>query len=174
MIIKKAILLSLSIVLMMFTACVSKIALDGSNDSNPGNSLEADQILGSLSSFNVQYIRTNWVSIQHPTVTVISSKIELSQYIENYTVSDLHYAPDFLNAIENYTDTYFNSSILVIVTLEETSGSIRHEVKSINDSGDILINRLVPEIGTTDMAGWHIIIEVDSNSKLEKYRVVFL
>ena len=55
--------------------------------------------------------------------------------------------------------------------LEEPSGSNRHEVTSVDLFASLLdriayfiqpnIKRIVPEVGTCDMANWHIIIEVD-------------
>jgi len=44
--------------------------------------------------------------------------------------------------------------------LEENSGSISHEIKSI--TGDtVTIRRVVPEAGTCDMAGWLLLVELD-------------
>ena len=52
-----------------------------------------------------------------------------------------------------------------MMVLEEGSGSIRHEVKSVIKNPDgsfaVDIKRDVPEIGTDDMAEWHIFLEID-------------
>jgi hypothetical protein len=76
--------------------------------------------------------------------------------------------------IGNYTDAFFASNFLVLVLLEEISGSYRHRVERIEESGDIIITRLVPGIGTADMAQWHIIIELDNDYKLEEFQAVFI
>ena len=57
-----------------------------------------------------------------------------------------------------------------MVLLEEGSGSIRHEVERIGvDSGDlwIEIKSIVPEVGTCDMAWWHVLIEPEAGVEVE-------
>ena len=53
------------------------------------------------------------------------------------------------------------------ILLEEGSGSVRHEVRCVVQTGDknlaICVDRKVPEVGTDDMAQWHILIEMDKN-----------
>ncbi len=62
----------------------------------------------------------------------------------------------------------------MIVELWEPSGSIRHKVERIDENGNIIINRLMPEIGTTDIGQWSIIIELNNNFKFEKFKTVFV
>jgi hypothetical protein len=60
---------------------------------------------------------------------------------------------------------------LIFVLLEEGSGSVRHEVRSIELTEDqkisISIDRNVPEVGTDDMAQWHIILELSRDVLVE-------
>ena len=79
---------------------------------------------------------------------------------------------NFLDAIAKYSDGYFADNYLVIVRLVEGSGSIRHKVERIDENGDIVINRLLPGMGTADMAAWSILIEVNNNFEAEQFRVV--
>ena len=126
-----------------------------------------------------QYVGGTWTSnIEYPTVTIIFSRAELEQYYNDY--EDLydfsrhqHSQTGFIDAIERYSDAFFANSFLVLVLLEETSGSNRHRVERIDDNGDIRITCLVPELGTADMAQWHIIIELDKAEKMEQFQVVF-
>ena len=83
-----------------------------------------------------------------------------------------YYAKIFRDAIEKYTDEFFIDYFLVIVLLNEVSGSIRHEVEKIDEHGNIIINRLLPGKGiqmTADLAEWHIVIELNRNFYLEKF-----
>jgi len=139
-------------------------------------------------SFNVQtihtqqYVRTDWIQdFDYPVVTVITSKNELDEYYDdyrdkyNFDRSAEGYSPiSFNDAIENYSEEFFENNFIVIVLLSEYSGSIRHEVESVDSNGEIMIIRKVPEIGTSDMAQWTIIIELNNDYKAEQYSVDFI
>lgn len=66
-----------------------------------------------------------------------------------------------------YTAEYFEEQILVMVLLEEGSGSIRHNIDNVKYGSDgklyVSIRRDVPEAGTCDMAEWHILIEPEKD-----------
>jgi len=135
---------------------------------------------GDLLDFSAKYVRTDYFSdgfSPQPVITIINNKNTLDQYYEKYRRSIFdglgNKLPDqnFLDAIENYNDNYFSNNYLVIVGLIEPSGSIRHEVKSVNAGGDILINRLQPGMGTADMAGWSLIIGLSNNNFIRQFNV---
>jgi len=69
-------------------------------------------------------------------------------------------AAEFADAIQTYTDAFFDENYLVILRLMEGSGSVRHTVERIEENGDIIISRTRPEIGTADMAEWHLLIGI--------------
>ena len=58
-----------------------------------------------------------------------------------------------------------------MVLLEEGSGSNRHKVNELAVIGDsklmIDIETVVPEVGTSDMAAWHILIEPEAETNVE-------
>ncbi len=124
--------------------------------------------------FKAQYIRTNGYveGIKYPIVTIIKSTDELERYyLDKKDTYDLERRTEiysdtttgFLNAIDKYDNAYFKDSILILILLEEGSGSIRHTVKGAKDKQglvEIAIERITPEIGTDDMAEWHIMIEL--------------
>jgi len=134
----------------------------------------------------IQYIRTDWRYIEgaeYPIVTVITSGDELEQYCDTVKgIQDPSSRPPvysdrtarFLEAVEIYTDEFFENCFLVLVLLQEESGSNRHDVKSIDEDGNIVIRRVAPEIGTADMAQWHIIIEFDNDFPVDKFSVTVL
>ena len=144
--------------------------------------------------FKAQYIRTNASSYDenNDNLLWITSVKELNDYYEQnkekyYLESVENPASDqtigFLDAVKKYDETFFEKNDLILVVLEEPSGSNRHEVTSVDLFTSLLnriayfiqpnIKRIVPEVGTCDMANWHIIIEVDKeygmNSAQLKY-----
>jgi uncharacterized protein YxeA len=127
--------------------------------------------------FNVQYLRTNKHEKRTIVTTVISSKSKLEQYYEDacpnryYPDENVDYdAKIFRDSIEKYTDGFFTDHYLVIVLLEENSGSIKHEVEKIDEQGNIFIKRILPgDLMTTDMAEWHIVIEINKSFNPEQF-----
>lgn len=123
-------------------------------------------------AFSAQYIRTNG-EYPAPHCVVISSKEELMKYYEsNKHIFDLERKEQiysdttigFLDACDRYDDEYFADSILVLAIITEPSGSNSHEVENVKtENGELVItiNRLLPEIGTCDMACWHIFVELN-------------
>ena len=122
---------------------------------------------------HIQYIRTNWFKGKYPTLTVISSKIELDEYYESFQETQLSLSR-FKDAVSIYSDVFFENAFLVIVRLMEGSGSIMHKVEKIEENGDIIISRLLPEVGTCDMAEWNIVIAIKNNLRLEQYQVIVI
>lgn len=126
-------------------------------DINFENNLEAQYI-------NVGYL--DYFEVKNFGVA-INSKEELDSYYETNKVKyDYEYMNDysFKNAITKYDDSYFTNKSLIILVIEETSGSNRLEVKSCGViDGKLIVNidRLVPVVGTCDMSLWHVIVEVD-------------
>lgn len=128
------------------------------------------------SDSNVKYVRTNYVDDAHGKTLVIESIYELDEYFNankekhNLKHKEKVYSDTtigFEDAIAEYDEEYFRDHNIVLVLLTECSGSIGHKVISVKTNGGIMeikIERQVPEIGTCDMAGWHIIIETEKVS----------
>ncbi len=121
---------------------------------------------------NTQYVRTNGrkEGTRYPKAVLIRSVDELDDY---YAANKNFYSLDrgtsdgnvsFLDACRRYDDAYFEKQLLVLVLLEEGSGSIRHQVTNVYKDPDgflnIRITREIPETGTADMARWHLFVEV--------------
>lgn len=128
----------------------------------PGNILPLD--MRSL-GFCAQYLRTDGYhsGVRYPQVIVIHSAAELSEYYE--ANKDRYNLSGFPAACEKYDETYFNDRVLVMVLVEAGSGSVRYQVTDVARTGvnrdmlSIAIDVMVPEVGTCDMAEWHILIE---------------
>jgi len=140
---------------------------------------DADKdIKKSFIDFDAQYIRTNGYheDVKYPVVKVIRSVDELNAYYNtNKDKYNLERRSDpasdstigFLDAVDKYTAEYFEKQILVMVLLEEGSGSNRHNIDNVKHGSDgklyVSIRRDVPEVGTCDMAEWHILIEPEKD-----------
>lgn len=129
--------------------------------------------------FTVQYIRTDGYidGEKYPKTVWITSVDELEEYYnanrdKYYLENEKHPYSDqtigFLDAIPKYDDAFFKDHDLLFVLLEEGSGSIRHDVTGVKaipgQNGKYTlqpeIDRIIPEVGTDDMAEWHIMLEV--------------
>ena len=131
-------------------------------------------------AFDAQYIRTDGYSDDrsYPYHAVISSRAELEAYYEAYKeIYNLERRENvysdstigFLDACGKYDDAYFERQNLVLIVLQEGSGSIRHEITDVrchriengaSDGWDITIDVKAPEVVTDDMAQWHLFLEV--------------
>ncbi len=132
----------------------------------------------SFIDFRTQYIRTDGYheDVEYPVVRIIRSVDELNAYYnenkEKYSLERRNdHALDstigFLDACDKYNDEYFEKQILVMVLLEEGSGSTRHNVDNVKLGSDgklyVSIRSIVPEVGSCDMAEWHILIEPEAD-----------
>lgn len=112
-------------------------------------------------AFSAQYIRTDsaYKGTNEPGVTVIRSAAALADYCSAYEESEMAALAD------QYADTDFSAHTLVFILLYESSGSFRHNVTGVTaaSASDITVamERLVPEVGTDDIAYWQIIVQID-------------
>lgn len=130
--------------------------------------------------FEAQYIRTDGIveDAKYPIVKKITSKEELSEYykenLDRYNFSDnIGTSVSFTTAIDKYDDAYFEKSFLLICLVEENSGSIYHNVKTVGEDGKVLIEKVMPDDGSTDIATWHILIEMDKKYKDVDFNLSF-
>ena len=138
--------------------------------SMPASSLSGSDLIVSdeqeiAPPFNAHYLRGVYSSVPaNRNIVVISSTRELEQY---YHVN--RRKTGNLNLIWN--ESFFVENFLVLVNLTESSGSIRHEVERIDPNGNIVIRRIIPQIGTADMARWNIFIEINNKNRAENYKI---
>jgi len=171
------------IVILLVMAVIG--ACDNSSDSsdlkapsNPGHNVafKAETI------HTQQIMRTDWSpDFEYPFITVVSSKKELEVYLNsykdkyNFDERGSHSPVAFIDAIDKYSDSFFANNFLVIILIEEGSGSIRHEVERIDDNGEIVIRRLIPEVVTLDMVQWTMVLELSkTDEKLEPFKITFI
>ena len=146
------------------------------NDTEWLNDIHMIENLPSV-DFDAQYIRAGSKKelSAYPAVKIIRSANEMSRYLKKET----HMSEELVNACKKYDADYFKEQILIIVLLEEGSGSVRHEVEKVganNGHAVIQIKSIAPEVGTCDMAWWHILIEPEAGVQIvdEEDVTVFL
>ena len=152
------------------------------SENAPSSDSSGEEIMGPVEqnvAFKAVYVRTDGYhdGEKYPRACWITSPDEVQKYYEAnkdkyYLESVEHPYSDqtigFLDAVQGYDDAFFHDHDLIFVVLEEGSGSIRHEVTGVKvlhlDDGKCSlqteITRLLPGVGTDDMAEWHVIIEV--------------
>lgn len=113
--------------------------------------------------------------VEFPTVILIHSVEELERYIEeNRAYFDLESTnsltgdsePGFMDFCIFYDEAFFEKQYLVMILVEEGSGSMYHEVSHVGISGDgilhINLQTVKPEEEWDDVAQqWHILIELE-------------
>ena len=128
-------------------------------------------------------IRTNYVSGTHGKTYVIESLEELEEYYNankekhNLGHREKVYSDTtigFADATKEYDEEFFKDHNIVLVLLTASSGSIRYKVENINLNDGVMeinITKKTPEIGTCDMAGWHVLVEIEK-VEIEEISVV--
>ena len=119
--------------------------------------------------FNAKYVRTYYTGRNSgsPKKKIFTSRAELDSYVNEYkektgTMIGLGMNKTLEEEVAGYDDNWFSSNKLVMVILEEGSGSISHKVVQVGGI-NITIERIIPAVGTCDMAEWHILIELDKD-----------
>ena len=131
--------------------------------------------LFSMTEYTAQYIRTDGYrdGEVYPKAFLITDAEELNRYYEenrnfyDFGHREKVYADSsigFADAIGKYDAAWFENHRLILVLLEEGSGSVRHELAGVMPRKNGLTVEIVsriPEVGTSDMAEWHILIETE-------------
>ncbi len=188
---KWALLIVIAVVLIAISisGCVS-VKKDGENTGSDATSSVGDAELGidgailtgKKVAFEAQYIRTGRNGEEDfPICKVIHSVEELNAYYnenkDKYYLDHRRQNPasdstiGFLDAIDKYDEEYFSEQILIMVLVEEPSGSIRHKVNYVKKGSDgrlyIDVHRIIPGAGTDDLGEWHILIEPEKGVTAE-------
>lgn len=118
--------------------------------------------------YGCRYIRTNlymYVDNMKTAPVVIRSAEELEAYLDRY--SSIYQLEALREACAGYDEAFFQNRDLLLVVQGENSGSVRHEIQSLRPMFDgtwqLRGRKIVPEIGTSDMAQWHILVEIQKN-----------
>ena len=108
---------------------------------------------------NDQYLRVAYSYTPEPGARIIGNTQSLEEFLEQFPFDGL------LQLLPQYDEAYFETGQLLAVVVEEPSGSIRHQIlpqRGLTTTGQVTIQRQVPEICTDDMAAWLILAETDT------------
>ena len=153
---------------------------------------EPAQIGGSrvsaVDSFEALFYRTDllsYVDAEYPVIIKINSVKDLNDYFVNnkdsYQIDQGCYGESnmaddvFLNS-GKYKESLFIDHFLLFIIIQEGSGSVRHRIGSVSletDPVSVEITRIVPFIGTADMAQWHIVLVLDKSLSETDFAVIF-
>ena len=105
---------------------------------------------------------------------VIRSAEELADYLDRF--DGIFQLEQLRQACVDYDEEFFKSRDLILAVQEEGSGSVRHQIQGLRalDDGlwELTGRRVVPEVGTCDMAQWHIVVETQKNLIRENERII--
>jgi len=150
----KRLILPLLLLVFMLSACTDEDPNYTYMDVGETSNYQMDEQ-------KVTIIRSDMFDLTDANALILINDVEsLKQY---YRPVDMPFNETLFDYLTDIDETFFETKSLIIIGLTEPSGSIRHKVSNIEITEDralLEINRNVPEIGTTDMAGWHIIIEL--------------
>lgn len=124
--------------------------------------------------FEAAYVKTTQPSTcdDYPAIHLITSVEELADFCASRYREYIAFEGVNEQAL-NYDEAYFENKSLIILMLEEGSGSVRHNVVNVdmyaNNVVNIELERIVPEIGTCDMAYWYIFVDVSCVLPEESY-----
>lgn len=107
-------------------------------------------------------------SRRHIPVIAVKDADSLAAFLEagkEYYQFDVSYGEfgKFADTAKKYDEAFFAESGLLILGMQEPSGSIRHSVKEIavtKDTLSVVVETTVPEMGTDDMADWFAVVEL--------------
>ncbi len=100
--------------------------------------------------------------LENPAVKTFNAKEALGDYLDDHQ----GYVGDdtFAAYADTLSESFFETHQLIVIRVEENSGSITHNLNALEVEGDVLnieINRIVPDGGMTmDMAGWYLVLEM--------------
>jgi hypothetical protein len=108
--------------------------------------------------FEAQYLRGYRTPgfDRETVIRMIGSKEEL----KNYFNSD-----SYAEKLAKYDEKWFATHKLMVVAVEESSGSITHKVTEIT-ADRVVIERNSPDVMTCDWAVWDIVIELDKDAAI--------
>lgn len=151
----------------VFAASYNSAVEDGGTVSFPGG--------GELTDYPCEIYRVHDFSDgrMYPEVIVLDSVEELKLYYSENNGNEgfeLDRIADEL--FSKYDNSFFRDNALVFVRLMEGSGSVRHEFIGIDENNNIIIQRVQPEVGTCDMAYYHVAIEIPQSMAGNEFTLI--
>ncbi len=115
-------------------------------------------------SFTVNCVRfyREYTPDQQPTADIADSRGSLDGILDSVKTG---YSPNAVRADDfaAYTDEWFATHRLIVVCVQENSGSIGHDVRKVDytqSGAAVTIKRTCPQVQTCDIANWLICVEL--------------
>ena len=112
--------------------------------------------------FDVNYLTNTGVKVESEDITLIKSQEELKEYRNSSRFSEAE--ENIIEKIESYSSDFFNEKMLIVINLQEITGSSEITVKGIDftDSEAVVkLKRRTPQVADDSIKIWSIFIELD-------------
>lgn len=112
--------------------------------------------------FDVNYLTNTGVKVEREDITLIKSQEELKEYRNSSRFSEAE--ENIIEKIDSYSSNFFNEKMLIVINLQEITGSSEITVKGIDftDSEAVVkLRRRTPHIADDSIKIWSIFIELD-------------
>ena len=99
----------------------------------------------------------------YPHTQIVSSFAEWQAMLDPSCLEDPNLDADFVAGLDRYNEEFFTEGSLIILYLEEGSGSIRHNVSGLRiqkNKLSVTVTSKIPEVYTDDMAYWAILMPI--------------
>lgn len=144
-------------------------------------------MLGTFSSLAIKYVPPENEIIYTSKTDELPDTKDFEEAPTFYSIDSEFHSYEKVNSIEEiqkykrcltktYSESFFEDNFILFILITEGSGSISHEVFSVDeksDSIDIVIKRNAPEYGTCDVVTRTIPIEISAVSSDKPISVLF-
>ena len=112
--------------------------------------------------YEVTYLTDTGVNVETEDITLITSQEELNGYMNSSRF--LEAANNVVEKMESYSADYFDNKMLIVINLQESTGSSKISVEKIDyvDSEAVVtLKRKASDISDDSIRVWSIFVEVD-------------
>ncbi len=164
------------------TAPEDNKTIPGTSTVDKGKDDLKDKLIGEkaaefVDNVEAVYLRTDYYDGEdnEKVIFLLTSVEELNGFYGS-TSAERPLVEQYGAELKDFDEDFFTKNVLMVVKLIEGSGSVRHKVKRLEFAKDAegkrtlrpIIQWLIPEAGTCDMASWHILIPVSRDKQPEE------
>lgn len=116
----------------------------------------------SAKNYEVAYLTDTNVNVETEDITLITSQEQLNDYMNSSRF--LEAANNVVEKMESYSSDFFDDKMLIVINLQESTGSSKISVEKIDyvDSEAVVtLKRKAPDISDDSIKVWSIFIEVN-------------
>lgn len=114
----------------------------------------------SAKTYELTYLTNTNVNVQADDITLITSQKELTDYKDSSRFSNAE--TNVIEKMESYSSEFFDKKMLIVINLQESSGSFKVSVEKVDYKdceATIILKRKVPNVGDDSLKVWSIFIE---------------